>query len=113
MNRRRTAPLTELLASAQFAFISDRFPERVDSRIAAGRERAAAAKRVVALVAAGSFVSVLVLARVTHPGAAAAGGSAGLSPPQALIAQVQASSSLSPGAIAPAASAPAVSTSTS
>jgi hypothetical protein len=97
----------------QLAFISNRFPESMSSRIAAGRERAAAAKRFVALVAAGGFVSVLVLARATHPGAAAASGSAGLSPPQALVSQVQAGSSLAPGAIAPASSAPAVSTSTS
>ena len=82
------------------------------SRIAAGRRRAAVAKRAVAFAAAGGFAAVLVLARTTHPGASAATGSP-LSPPSALLSQVDAGSSLSGGTIAPAAAAPSVSTSTS
>jgi hypothetical protein len=81
------------------------------SRIAAGRRRAAVAKRAVAFAAAGCFAAVLMLARTTHPGAVATGST--LSPPSALLSQVQAGSSLSGGAIGPAASAPSVSTSTS
>lgn len=69
------------------------------------------AKRVIGLAAAGSFAAVLLLARTTHPGTAAAGSP--LSPPSALLAQVNAGSSLSGGTIAPAAAAPSVSTSTS
>jgi len=42
------------------------------SRIDAGRRRAFAAKRAVALTAVGGFVAVLGLARQAHPGAAAA-----------------------------------------
>lgn len=42
------------------------------SRVAAGRRRAAAAKRAVALTAAGGFLVVLGLARHAHPGTAAA-----------------------------------------
>jgi hypothetical protein len=41
------------------------------SRVDAGRRRAAAAKRAVALTAAGGFVVVLGLARQAHPGTAA------------------------------------------
>ena len=41
------------------------------SRVDAGRRRASAAKRAVALTAAGGFVVVLGLARQAHPGAAA------------------------------------------
>ncbi|MGD0714645.1 MAG: hypothetical protein ABSB24_10735 [Gaiellaceae bacterium] len=81
------------------------------SRIAAGRERAAVAKRAVAFAAAGCFAAVLVLARTTHPGATATGST--LSPPTALLSQIEAGSSLSGGSIGSAVSAPSVSTSTS
>jgi hypothetical protein len=82
------------------------------SRIVAGRERAAVAKRLVAFAAVGGFAAVLVLARTAHPGAVAT--SSTLSPPAALVSQVEAGSSLSGGSIGPAAaSAPSVSTSTS
>ncbi len=42
------------------------------SRVDAGRRRASAAKRAVALTAVGGFVAVLGLARQAHPGTAAA-----------------------------------------
>jgi hypothetical protein len=42
------------------------------SRVDAGRKRASAAKRAVALTAVGGFVAVLGLARLAHPGAATA-----------------------------------------
>ena len=83
------------------------------SRIAAGRYRAARAKRTVAFAAAGSFLAVLGLARATHPGSAAASSGSTLSPPTALVQQTQAGSSLSSGTIAPSTSQPQVQTSTS
>ena len=42
-----------------------------NSRVEAGRRRASAAKRAVALTAAGGFVVVLGVARHAHPGTAA------------------------------------------
>jgi hypothetical protein len=58
------------------------------SRIEAGRRRAARAKRTVALVAAGSFLAVFGLARVTHPGTAAAGsGTTSSSPSSSAVVQ--------------------------
>ncbi len=81
------------------------------SRIDAGRMRAAAAKRAVALAAAGGFVVAVGLARHTHPGAAAARGSS-LPPPARLAAEVQ-GSSLGAGAIAPSGAAPQAQTATS
>ena len=83
------------------------------SRIAAGRDKAARAKRTVALTAAGSFLAVLGLARATHPGTTAASSSSTLSPPSSLVRQTQLGSSLSAGSIAPARSSPQVSTATS
>lgn len=41
------------------------------SRVEAGRQRAAAAKRAVALTAAGGFIVLLGVARYAHPGTAA------------------------------------------
>jgi hypothetical protein len=46
------------------------------SRIEAGRRRAEAAKRGVAVVAAAGFVAAVLLARVSHPGQAATGSTA-------------------------------------
>ena len=90
--------------------------QQESSRVAAGKHRVSRAKRMVALTAGGSFLVVLGLARATHPGSAAASSSATkLSPPTALVAQVDSGSTLSAGSIAsaPASSAPAVQTSTS
>jgi len=70
-----------------------------ESRIDAGRGRAATAKRAVALTAAGGFVVVLALARQAHPGAAAAQSSR-LSPPAALSSEVQQGFQLGGGSIA-------------
>ena len=86
------------------------------SRLDAGRRRASAAKRAVALTAAGGFVVVLGLARLTHPGAAATAShpdptaSAGLS-----SSDQEQGSTLDGGWIAPSSggSAPSVRTQTS
>jgi hypothetical protein len=47
------------------------------SRVEAGRRRALAAKRAVAVIAVGGFVAVLGLARHAHPGTAAFSPSVG------------------------------------
>jgi hypothetical protein len=70
------------------------------SRIDAGRRRAAAAKRAVALTAAGSFVVTLALARQAHPGTAAANPTP-LSPPSGLSSEVNQGFSLGGGSIGP------------
>ena len=69
------------------------------SRVEAGRNRAAVAKRVAALAAAGGFVVVLGIARQAHPGAAAKTGSQ-LSTPSALSAQVDNGVALGGGSVA-------------
>jgi len=83
------------------------------SRIAAGRHKAARAKRTVVIAAAGSFLAVFGLVRATHPGSAAPSSGTPLSAPSALVARTQAGSSLSSGTIAPSQSQPQVQTSTS
>ena len=70
------------------------------SRVDAGRRRAAAGKRAVALTAAGGFVLALVLARYAHPGSAAANPSP-LSPPSSLSSEVNQGFSLGGGSIGP------------
>lgn len=69
------------------------------SRVEAGRRRASAAKRAVALTAAGGFVAALVLARQTNPGAAA-GNRTPLVPPAGLSSEVNQGFSLGGGSIA-------------
>lgn len=69
-----------------------------DSRIEAGRTRAAVAKRAVAVTAAGGFLAVLVLARQAHPGAAVAHGSQ-LSTPTRLTSEVTQGTPLGGGSI--------------
>ncbi len=85
------------------------------SRVEAGRRRAARAKRTVALAAAGSFLAVFGLARVTHPGTTAAStGTTGSSPSSSVAAQTGDDSTLSSGTIqSSGSSVPQVSTSTS
>ena len=70
------------------------------SRVDAGRRRAAAAKRAVALTAAGGFVAALVLARQTSPGVAA-GGRTALVTPAGLSSEVNQGLSLGGGSIGP------------
>jgi len=84
------------------------------SRIAAGRDKAARAKRTVVIAAAGSFLAVFGLVRATHPGSTAPSSGSTLSAPSALVAQTQSGSSLSSGTIASSSSSqPQVQTSTS
>ena len=59
-----------------------------ESRIQAGRDRAATAKRALALSAAGGFLVVFGLARLAHPGTAATRSSQ-LSPPASISSEVQ------------------------
>jgi hypothetical protein len=86
------------------------------SRIEAGRRRAARAKRTVALVAAGSFLAVFGLARVTHPGTTAAGsGTTSSSPSSSVAVQSDDDFSFDSGTIqsSPSSSVPQVTTHTS
>jgi hypothetical protein len=75
-----------------------------ESRVDAGRRRAAAAKRAVALAAAGGFVVALALARHGHPGSAAANPTSQLSPPSGLSSEVNQGFSLGGGSIGPSSS---------
>lgn len=68
------------------------------SRVDAGRRRASAAKRAVALTAAGGFVAALVLARQTNPGVAA-GSRTSLVPPAGISSEVNQGLSLGGGSI--------------
>jgi hypothetical protein len=69
-----------------------------ESRIEAGRNRAAAAKRAVALTAAGGFLVVLGLARLAHPGATATRSSQ-LAPPASISSEVRQGLQLGGGSI--------------
>lgn len=69
------------------------------SRVDAGRRRAAAAKRAVALTAASGFVAALVLARQTSPGVAASSNKTSLVPPAGLSSEVNQGLSLGGGSI--------------
>jgi hypothetical protein len=69
-----------------------------ESRIEAGRNRAAAAKRALALTAAGGFLLVFGLARLAHPGTAATRSSQ-LSPPASISSEVQQGLQLGGGSI--------------
>jgi len=57
------------------------------SRVTAGRQRAARAKRTIALAAAGGFLAVFGLARISHPGTAAAGSVSTGSSPSSIVVQ--------------------------
>jgi hypothetical protein len=81
------------------------------SRIEAARERAAVARRTLAVAAAAAFGVGLLLVRASHP-AVAHGSSAGLSAPASLVAQIQ-GSTLGGGSLASAAGPPVAATSTS
>jgi hypothetical protein len=81
------------------------------SRVAAGRERAAQAKRTIAVAAIGGLLAALLLARATHPGAAARRSS--LVPPTSLVAQAQVGSALAAGSIGPSSSGASAATSVS
>ncbi|HVS85333.1 MAG TPA: hypothetical protein VHD91_06860 [Gaiellaceae bacterium] len=70
-----------------------------DSRIEAGRRRANASKRALALVAAGGFVAMLGVARHTHPGTASSGAT-GTSRALAGVSSTQGSLSLGGGTLA-------------
>ena len=90
------------------------------SRVTAGRQRAARAKRTIALAAAGGFLAVFGLARISHPGTTAAGSvTTGSSPSSIVVQQSDDSGSddgtLSSGTIAPSTSSsvPQVQTATS
>jgi hypothetical protein len=69
-----------------------------ESRIKAGRNRAATAKRALALSAAGGFLIVFGLARLAHPGTAATRSSQ-LSPPASISSEVQQGLQLGGGSI--------------
>jgi hypothetical protein len=69
-----------------------------ESRIEAGRNRAASAKRALSLLAAGGFLVVLGLARFAHPGATATRSSQ-LSPPASISSEVQQGLKLGGGSI--------------
>jgi hypothetical protein len=69
-----------------------------ESRIQAGRDRAATAKRALALSAAGGFLVVFGLARLAHPGTAATRSSQ-LSPPASISSEVQQGLQLGGGSI--------------
>lgn len=85
------------------------------SRVDAGRRRASAAKRAVALTAVGGFVAVLGLARQAHPGAAATHRPYDTSSSGLPSSDQEQGSSLGGGWLAPSsgAAAPPVQTSTS
>jgi len=58
------------------------------SRVTAGRRRAARAKRTIALAAAGGFLAVFGLARISHPGTTATGSvTTGSSPSSSVVQQ--------------------------
>jgi len=92
------------------------------SRVTAGRRRAARAKRTIALAAAGGFLAVFGLARISHPGTTAAGSVTTGSSPSSVVVQQQSDDAgesddgtLSSGTIAPSTSSsvPQVQTATS
>jgi hypothetical protein len=71
-----------------------------ESRIEAGRSRANAAKRAVALAAGGGFVALILLARHAHPGTGiAATKSSQLTPPSSLSSEVQQGLQLGGGSV--------------
>lgn len=80
------------------------------SRIERARERAATARRGLAMAAVASFGVSLLLVRAWHPATASA--SAGLEPPAALVAEIG-TPPIGGGSIGAATGAPAASTSTS
>lgn len=82
------------------------------SRVEAARERAAAARRGVAVVAIASFGVAVVLVRASHPGVSTRSSSSGLKAPSAFVAQIQ-GTTLGGGSIASAAGPPVAATSTS
>ena len=91
------------------------------SRVTAGRQRAVRAKRTIALAAAGGFLAVFGLARISHPGTTAAGSVTTGSSPSSIVVQQSDDSgesddgTLSAGTIAPSTSSsvPQVQTATS
>jgi hypothetical protein len=69
-----------------------------ESRIEVGRNRAAAAKRALALTAAGGFLAVFGLARLAHPGTTATPSSQ-LSPPASISSEARQGLRLGGGSI--------------
>ena len=82
------------------------------SRVESARERAAAARRGVAVAALASFGVALVFVRASHPAVSTGSSLSGLKAPSAFVAQIQ-GSTLGGGSIASASGPPVAATSTS
>jgi hypothetical protein len=82
------------------------------SRLESARERAAAARRGIAVAAIASFGVALVFVRASHPAVSTGSTLSGLKAPSAFVAQIQ-GSTLGGGSIASAAGPPVAATSTS